>query len=139
VIVRATDASVHNLIANHPEVKPTLGYNEDYTDFTALLEHPDDYVMLHDGEGAAAIFEWSAPGVWQSHTMFLPHRRGREGLKSARAMMDHMFENGARMLWGMTPLDNRAAQMFNRLIGAKPAGEGEDIRGTKVRYFVVEP
>ena len=113
--MRATDASLHNFIANHPDVKPTLGYNEDYTDFTPLLDHPEAYVLLSDGIGAAAIFEWSAPGVWQSHTMFLPASRGKAGLKAARAMIDYMFDNGARMLWGMTPLDNRPAQMFNRL------------------------
>jgi hypothetical protein len=138
VIVRATDAAFHNLIANHPEVKPTLGYNEGYTDFTPALAYPDDYVLLSDGKGAAAIFEWSAPGVWQSHTMFLPESRGREGLKAAREMIDYMFAHGARMLWGMTPEDNRAAHMFNRLIGAKSEGKGEDIAGTAVRYFVVE-
>lgn len=138
MIVRATDAALHNYIANHPEVKPTLGYNEDYTDFTPILEYPETYVMLSDGIGAAAIFEWSAPGVWQAHTMFLPESRGRDGLKAARAMMDHMFESGAKMLWGMTPPENRAAQMFNRLIGAKPAGEGEDATGRHVRFFTVE-
>lgn len=138
MIVRATDAALHNAIANHPEVKPTLGYNEGPTDFTPLLDHPETYVLLSDGVGAAAIFEWSAPGVWQAHTMFLPASRGRTGLRAARAMMDRMFDDGARMLWGMTPVDHRAAQMFNRLIGAKAAGEGEDITGRKVRFFVVE-
>lgn len=139
MIVRATDASFHNAIANHPEVKPTLGYNEGPTDFTPCLDHPDDYVLLSDGIGAAAIFEWSAPYTWQSHTMFLPDSRGKEGLEAARAMCRWMFDNmGAKVLWGMTPFDNRAAQMFNRLIGAKPAGEGEDVAGKRVRFFTVE-
>lgn len=138
MIVRATDAALHNYIANHPEVKPTLGYNEGPTDLTGLLDYPEDYILLSDGDGSAAIFQWSAPGVWQSHTMFLPHKRGRDGLKAAREMMDYMFANGAKMLWGMTPLDNRPAQIFNRLIGAKPAGGGEDAGGRHVRYFTVE-
>lgn len=138
MIVRATDAKLHNLIANHPEVKPTLGYNEGYTDFTPLFDHPDQCILLSDGIGAAAIFEWSAPYTWQSHTMFLPESRGREGIEAAKAMCGWMFDNGARMLWGMTPFDNRPAQMFNRLIGAMPAGETEDIRGTRVRLFTVE-
>ena len=138
MIVRATDAALHNLIANHPDVRPTLGYHQGETDFTDLLQYPELYVMLSDGLGAAAIFEWSAPGVWQAHTMFLPESRGREGLKAARAMMDWMFDNGAKMLWGQTPVEHRGAQMFNRLIGAKPAGEGEDAAGVRVRYFTVE-
>ena len=138
MIVRATDANLHNLIANHPDVRPTLGYHEGVTDFAPLLAHPESYVMLSDGVGAAAIFEWSAPGIWQSHTMFLPESRGRDGIKAARAMMDYMFDHGARMLWGQTPVEHRGAQMFNRLIGAKPAGEGEDAAGIRVRYFTVE-
>jgi len=140
LIIRATDAAFHNLIANHPDVKPTLGYNEGYTDFAPLFDQPDNYVLLSDGIGAAAIFEWSAPYTWQSHTMFLPGSRGKEGLEAAKAMCLWMFdEMGARMLWGMTPHDNRAAQMFNRLIGARAAGETEDARGTRVRLFTVRP
>jgi hypothetical protein len=138
LIYRATNAALHNYIANHPEVKPTLGYNEGPTDFTPLLAHPESYVMLSDGEGCAAIFEWSAPGVWQAHSMVLPDSRGRSAVKAAGEMFDLMFSDGARMIWGMTPKANRAAQIFNRMIGAKHAGEGEDARGTPVILFVVE-
>jgi hypothetical protein len=138
VIYRATDAAIHNAIANHPEVKPTISYTEEYADFTPLFEHPDEYVLLHDGEGAAAIFEWSAPGVWQGHSLYLPERRGKEGIQSGREMVAWMFANGARMIWGQTPLDNRAARMFNRLIGAKPAGTGTHHVAGPVQFFVIE-
>lgn len=139
MIYRATDAELHNRIANHPLVKPLLGYNNDATDFTPLLSEPQNYVLLSDGFGAAAIFEWSAPGVWQAHTMFLPESRGREGFQAARDMMSWMFERGAKMLWGMTPIGHRPALVFNRVIGAKAAGEGKDVNGTPVRFFTVEP
>ena len=139
MIQRSFDAELHNRIANHPAVKPTLGYNEDYTDFAPLLDLPDNYVLLSDGEAAAAIFEWSAPGVWQTHTMALPHVRGKDVVETAKAMQAYMFETmGARMLWGATPKSNRAAIMFNRLVGAKPAGEDVDVKGTPVQYFIVE-
>ena len=138
MIVRATDASLHNFIANHPEVKPTLGYNESYTDFTPLLDHPEGYVMLSDGLGCAAIFEWSAPGVWQAHSMVLPESRGRGAVRVAQEMFDLMFSEGARMIWGMTPVEHRAAQIFNLMVGAKAAGEGEDATGRRVRFFTVE-
>ena len=138
MIVRATDASLHNYIANHPEVKPTISYTEDYADFSELFEHPDTYVLLSDGIGAASIFEWSAPGVWQGHSMFLPESRGKQGLAAGRAMIDWMFDYGARMIWGQTPLDNRAAKMFNRLIGAKPNGTGVHHVAGPVQYFIFE-
>jgi len=138
VIYRATDAAFHNLIANHPEVKPTICYHDDYADFTPVFEQPEHYILLHDGEGAASCFEWSAPGIWQGHSMFLPERRGKEGIQSGKDMVAWMFDYGARMIWGQTPLDNRPAQMFNRLIGFKANGTGTHHVAGPVRYFVLE-
>lgn len=140
MIRRETGAELHNLIANHPAVKPTLGYNEGPTDFTPLLDHPEAYVLLSDGEGCAAIFEWSAPHVWQAHSMVLPESRGKTAVRAAREMFDFMFTEpiAARMIWGMTPTDNQPALSFNRLIGAKPAGEGQDVTGRHVRFYIVE-
>jgi hypothetical protein len=139
MITRATDASLHNRIANHPEVKPTLGYNEGPTDFTRLLEYPDDYILLSDGGGVAAVFQWTAPGVWQAHSMVLPESRGRKAVAVAKEMFAYLFGNGARMVWGMTPKGNRPAQMFNRMIGAKIEGESENALGIPVNIFVVLP
>lgn len=133
-----TDAAQHNYIANHPAVKLTLGYNAGYTDFTPLLADPENYVLLADGD-VAAVFECSAPRVWQAHTMVLPTARGKQAVASGKAMLAFMFEEmNARLVWGQTPVANRAAQMFNRLIGAKPEGQGVDAAGHAVTYFVVE-
>jgi hypothetical protein len=138
LIYRATDARIHNLIANHPQVTPTINYSGTYADFTPLFEQPDHYILLHDGEGAASIFEWSAPGIWQGHSLYLPERRGKEGIQSGREMVAWMFDHGAEMLWGQTPLDNRPALMFNRLLGFKPAGQGVHFVAGPVQYFTLK-
>ena len=138
MIVRATDAILHNYIANHPEVKPTIFYGEGDIDFSPVFDDPEHHILLHDGEGAASIFEWSAPGVWQGHSMFLPESRGRTGVRAGRAMIDWMFDHGAKMIWGQTPLGNRPARMFNRLIGAKANGTGVHHITGPVEYFVFE-
>lgn len=138
MIVRATDASLHNRIANHPDVKPSFGYNEGPTDFTPLLAHPEGYVLLSDGDGAAAVFEWSAPNVWQAHIFLMPESRGAYGIKAVKAMAEFMFLSGAKMLWGMAPAERKQVGRFGRLIGARPAGEGEDAMGTRVQLFVLE-
>lgn len=138
MIVRATDASLHNYIANHPEVKPTFGYSHGFADLTPLLEYPDTYIFLSDGKAAASIWEWSAPYVWQGHSLYLPETRGKEGIEAGREMIRWMFDYGARMLWGMTPLDNRPAQMFNRLLGFKAAGDRIDAADRPVRLFHME-
>jgi hypothetical protein len=138
MIYRATDASIHNAIASHPEVEPTINYSKHAADFSPLFEHPDDYILLHDGNGAASIFEWSAPGVWQGHSLYLPEARGKAGLQSGRDMIAWMFDEGARMVWGQTPLENRAARMFNRLIGGKSGGTGVHHVVGPVEYFIFE-
>jgi hypothetical protein len=140
VIVRATTADVHNYIANHPEVKPTFGYQEGLTDLSPLFEHPEQYILLHDNEGAASIFDWSAPGVWQGHSMFLPRRRGKEGIQSAKDMLGWMFDYGAKMIWGMTPTsdDFRRAHIFNRLLGFRACGFRTDGAGREVCLFEME-
>lgn len=137
-IRRETDAGLVNAIANHPQVRPTFGYHDGATDLSALFEHPDAYVVLSDGKGAAAIFEWSAPGVWQGHSVFLPESRGEYGIAAGKAMCRWMFdEMGARMLWGMTPLRHKAAQAFNRLLGFRPDGEITDAADVRCRLFVM--
>lgn len=140
MIIRATTADVHNYIANHPEVKPTFGFQAGIADLSPLLEHPEQYILLHDNEGAASIFEWSAPDVWQGHSMFLPRRRGKEGIQSAKDMIGWMFDHGAQIIWGMTPTsdDYRRAHMFNRLIGFKARGLRTDAAGREVRLFKME-
>jgi hypothetical protein len=135
MIHRAADALLHNRIANHPDVMPTINYSGGYADFSPLLDHPDQYILLHDGEGAASIFEWSAPGVWQGHSMFLPEVRGKQGIEAGKSMVVWMFESGANMIWGQTPIDNRRARMFNRLIGAKSVGTGTHHVAGPVEYF----
>lgn len=137
-IKRATDAALHNYIGNHPEVKPGINYTDQFADFSPLLEHPDQYILLDDGVGAASIFEWSAPGVWQAHSLFLPESRGKAGIEAGKGMLDWMFDYGAKMIWGQTPLDNRAARMFNRLLGGKSNGRGVHHVAGPVEYFVFE-
>lgn len=139
VIRRETDATLVNSIANHPEVRPTFGYHEGATDLSELLDHPDAYVMLSDGRMAASIFEWSAPGVWQGHSIFLPESRGEYGIAAAKAMCRWMFGiMGARMLWGMTPLTHHAARLFNRLVGFRAEGEIVDEADIRCQLFVME-
>lgn len=140
-IRRETDAELLNRIANHPDVRPTFGYHDGETDLSQLFDHPDSYVVLTDGNSAASIWEWSAPGVWQAHFLMLPESRGEYGVAAGKAMCRFMHEQiGARLLWGMTPdsKEFRRAQMFNRLLGAKPAGQITDAANVRCHLFVME-
>jgi hypothetical protein len=139
VIRRHFDAELHNRIANHPAVRPTIGYKPGPLDFSPLFEASEHYVLLSDGDGAAAIFEWSAPGVWTGHSAFLPESRGKYGVAAGRAMLRWMFdEMNVRMLWGMTPVTHRAANLFNRQLGMKPEGEIIEQGGRLCRLWTIE-
>lgn len=134
---RSPDAALHNLILNQPGITEHFGPN--LKDLTPLLNEPGAYVLLDNGTDAACVFEWSAPGVWQAHTYFLPSARGKRGVAAGKAFVRLMFDDGARMLWGQTPTANRQARMFNRLIGAVADGiEFNPNMGVEVEYFIVE-
>ena len=120
--MRVFDASEHNRIANLPDVRPSFEWFEGEVSFDEEVAQTDHYVFLVE-DGVAAIFEWSAPGVWQAHSMSAPEMRGSRTIAIGKAMLAWMRDNmGARMIWGQTPLHNRPARMLNRLLGTKSAG-----------------
>jgi hypothetical protein len=136
--MRTFDPSLHNYIANHPAVAPYLAHDPALGPlfFDNLVLEPQFYALLHNGRDAAMIFEWSSPHVWQQHTMFLKSCRGKQAVVEAKKMLRHMFEvEGAVMIWGQTPLDNRAARMFNRWCGGKSVGFGDHHVVGPVEYF----
>lgn len=119
-------ADLHNRIANDPSVRPSFGHHEGATDLSPLLDEPENYILLADGEDAAAILEWSAPDIWQVHYMMLSSCRGRRALAAAKRMVAWMFEKeGARAIWGQTPMANRAARWLNRQVGCVSKGFAE--------------
>ncbi len=138
MIRRATDATLHNAILNDPAITDHFGPAD--KDLAPLFGEPGAYVMLDNGTDAACVFEWSAPRIWQSHTYFLPSCRGARGIEAGKGFIRWMFEaEAARILWGQTPVANRRARMFNRLIGAVSDGiEANPAMGCDVEYFIVE-
>ena len=116
-------------IANHPTVVPFIRLDGERMDFSELEGKRYGEiggVVLSNGEDAVAIFEITAPGIYQSHTLFGPTCRGRKAIDTAKEMVAWMFDHGARIVWGATPKYNRKALLFNRMIGAKVVREGED-------------
>lgn len=139
--MRAFDPAVHHVIANHPDVVRNLGWNPDEQGFLLFCDQiveTDRYVFLHNGDrelsmadiqagaempGLAMVFEWTSPATYAMHTMALPSFRGKRVIAAAKALIHEMFTvHGAENLWGHTPIANRAARMFNRLVGAKSYG-----------------
>lgn len=141
MIRRETDEELINRIANDPAILPHFDLGRTGAlDFLPCILSPDDYIVLSNGEDAAAMFEWSAPGVWEGHTMFLPSCRGRRAVKTGKAMLAWMFENGAEMIWGQTPTILRHVRWFNRQIGFSLAGIGfHHVSGEVERFVMRKP
>ncbi|PTW45588.1 hypothetical protein C8J25_107273 [Sphingomonas faeni] len=142
--MRTFDPTVHNMIGNHPDVVRSLEWNpEDHPEtngwllFGNLTEDPASYWLLHnEPQTLAMIFEWSAPFTVQMHTMSLPGSRGKAMMQDAKTLIREMFvDHEAEVIWGMTPLHNRRARMFNRLVGAKSCGFGQHHVAGEVEYF----
>lgn len=137
MIRRETDATLVNALVNHPAVLPAFDLTgAGSLDFTACVTS-DDYRVLSSGPQCVGFFEWSAPNVWECHTMFHPDVRGAEAIAAAKAMCTWMFADGATMLWGQTPTIMRPARWFNRKVGFVPAGIGFHHVCGEVERFVL--
>lgn len=109
-----------NEMLNHPDVKPTAGLKSlDDLDVSPLFNRRNIILIAEYG---GAIFAWSAPGIYEGHSFFLPEGRGEYALTIGRQMLDLVFAKGATRIWGQTPVEYRAARMFNRKLGFKSIG-----------------
>lgn len=124
-VLRLTDPSIPNRIANIPEVARTLcpGGEEMDFDFSDAVSHPQN-VFLYD-DGGCAAFIWCAPRIYECHLMFDPASRGRTALDASRRMRDFMMDGHADMLWGQPALANKQARWLIRQVGFSHAGFGE--------------
>lgn len=121
--MRMYSAELHNRVVNHPSVKPYFGKTDGPVDVSSLLDEPENYVLLAASDDAVGILEWSAPDIWQAHYAMLPACRGRAAVAAAKAMTGYMFEHeGARAVWGQTPLKNKGARWLNRQVGCLSKG-----------------
>lgn len=91
-------------------------------DSAALVTDERNVCLLGDGGGV--LFAWRGPGVFEGHSFFLAEHRGAAAICDARAMLAMMRDQfGARIIWGLTPCENRASRYFNRICGMVSAGE----------------
>ena len=108
--------------ANAREVqKPSLEQISDWLSNASNL-------ALVDGNDLS-LFEWKSDGI-HGHIFFAS--RGREALIKAKAMLDHVFSLGAKVILGETPKLFRDALWFSRRLGFEHYGEKETPDGTVI-------
>lgn len=140
--MRTFDATLVNSIVNqNPDIARAITHDPANGPFDAqeLLSAVYSFILMDNRSDGAALFEWSSPRVWQSHTLFGHGARGKKAIADAKAMVREMFTVwGAKEVWGQTPVGNRPALMFNRIIGATSSGLGDHWAVGEVEYFTIE-
>lgn len=134
MIRRETDATLVNRIANSDGVYSAISRKSGAMDWSPAV---DGCVILSNGESAVGVFEETAPGEYQAHTMYSKECRGADALREGADMLEWMFSNGADIVWGATPVANRAARWFNRRCGAKAIGRDNYEADGEVEIFAV--
>ena len=91
-MIRTLDATNFNIIANDPEVKKWIGYNEDaIVDLTELVSNINNYCFLTDDGDGGYILHNIGDGLYVAHTMSLPSARGKAMAQLMRDGFQCMF------------------------------------------------
>jgi hypothetical protein len=114
------DAGAYHRIANDPAVLPLVvqkGQGE--LDFTAFLDNPDNVGFLYTD--CAFLAHCLEPGVYEVHSMALPHVRGRYVAEAAKLSIQCMFfATPAVELLTRVVEGNVAATALTHLVGFSP-------------------
>jgi hypothetical protein len=137
MIHECRDPIIINGIANHDDVAEGSGLLPDeVADYTDALNNPGLVFLVNDTADAMTILEFKGPGIWEIHSLFLKTARGRRGIQIGKAMLEHMREKRkAEIIWGQTPIQLRAARMFNKWCGLESVGYGVLLGVGPVEYF----
>lgn len=123
-IRRTLDGSYLTQVANHPEVRPRLGFTDaGLVDLTPLIGNADN--LAFETEGGGFVFHRVAPSVFEVHSLFLPDARG--GLSGlARAAVAEMFEaTDAQAILTKVPDDNAPAARLSEVVGFREVSRAE--------------
>lgn len=120
-MIRVYSPQPLNDIINHPDVLPFVTVEDiDYVDMSFFFESPENVCLLDEGGGFICVYIGN--DIYEVHSHFLPEYRGLHAIRMAKESIAYMKSIGAKKLIGYTPVENRAARRFNRLVGMKVAG-----------------
>lgn len=112
------DPLIVNGFANHPEIRPMFGGAQEL-DLSSAIKAPNVFLF---GEHGGFCASWSAPGVFEVHTLIAPEGRGKWAIEAAKQAQRIMTDKGAEMLWTRVHPDARHTALFTRKMGFRPAG-----------------
>ena len=114
---------VHQII-NHPDVFPSVSDGRLWPlDVTPLMVEDNIFIMA---EGGGFAFIRLADFAYEGHYYFLPQFRGRYAINTAKECLNWFAPRDITLL-GRTPLQNKSARLFNKLIGMERVGIRNDV------------
>jgi hypothetical protein len=118
--------TLFNEIAAIPSVRATFGHHiaeADDIDFAILMNDPR-YIFLTNGEDACAFYYQHSPIAFDGHSLAAPSCRGKRAIQVGKEMLEWLWINtSAEIVTGATPIELKAARMFNRWIGMTSLGQ----------------
>lgn len=89
-VIRQTDATQINAVANHRDILPFVAGVADAIDLGEALSNRDNVLLMADETGGQFYIK-SEPGVYEVHTLFLPEARGKHVIDVVTDAVHYMF------------------------------------------------
>lgn len=106
-------------------------------DLKQWQEDPSN-ILLSDGKDNFALFGYEFPRAYQGHYAFLS-ARGKEAIRLSRLFLSQMFDDyGARLIFGLTPLENKKALWMSRRVGFQSQGIVETLEGESQLFTLLK-
>ncbi len=122
MIYRSFDTDWADFLANHDAIRPHVGMPElGRLELAGLIE--DERNVFLEWDAGGFFYHWTAPKVWEVHTMILPEGRGPLALFAARASLEWMGNHGAEKVWTRVKAEDRHTRLFTRAAGMKPLND----------------
>lgn len=116
LIFQTNAAHLLDLMINHPSVRPTIEAGIDRLSSENFLGDHRNVCLA--GTGAAALFQYQAPGVYKGHILAIDGSRGALGLAFGRAALRTLHRShGARLVVAAVPMQLPAARWYVRKLG----------------------
>lgn len=130
MIRRLHSPAMLEAVVSSPEIAPL---DHGFTP-AAWLAEPENIALWERDN--IALFTRRGPGVFEGHTLFAD--KGRAALDLGKAMLREMFDTyGAKVIWGQTPIERKAARWFSRKLGFRSHGSVDRPLGT-CELFILE-
>jgi len=121
-LIRTLDPAPFITIANHPEVRPWLGFEDVEMDIgpaiAARVAHPDNFALLTKEHDGGYLYLKLQAGLYAVHTLAAPSARGRPMLRLMREGLAFMFSaTDCVEIITQIPDGNENAKAWSQLAG----------------------